>query len=399
MPSGAAVGGRPLPGTTAPPAQAIAGSARPGQPAARERSPGLAEIQPLTGIRAAAALWVVLFHLREPMADLLPGIWGLLEPVVSGGFLGVDLFFILSGFIIHYNYAARLSAWRPAAIGDFWGNRFARIWPVHAAMLLLVAGLLALQRLRGGSPTHPELYGAADFVRNLFMVHAWTMPIRVSWNTPAWSISCEWLAYLAYPLLAVTLLRGGGRRRAILVAGLAMGGTALVCQGFDAPASANFGVVRIAGEFLGGCALCQLFQTRWLAGWNWKWILPLLGVVGVVLFRWILPAAGGNSYWCVPVLGAIIYGLACGGSPIAAFFSRRTLLFGGHISYSLYMVHQVCLIALQGWPTRFGLLGLAAELLVMLVAAALLHLFLEEPCRKGLRKLLIPRKVSRVGAA
>ena len=75
-------------------------------------SPAPATIRALTGLRAVAAVWVVLFHYRGDVLTLLPAARPL-EPLMASGYLGVDVFFVLSGFVLAYNYANRLGTWRP----------------------------------------------------------------------------------------------------------------------------------------------------------------------------------------------------------------------------------------------------------------------------------------------
>ena len=73
------------------------------------RSP---EIHALTGIPALAAVWMVLYHMHAELEDASPLFWRMFSPILSVGYLGVDLFFILSGFIITYNYSTRLIPFR-----------------------------------------------------------------------------------------------------------------------------------------------------------------------------------------------------------------------------------------------------------------------------------------------
>ncbi|MEJ2887928.1 acyltransferase family protein [Actinomycetospora aeridis] len=171
----------------------------------------------MTGLRAVAAAWVLLGHFRFTMFDLVP-ITRIAEPVLAGGYLGVEIFFVLSGFIISHNYAEHFRQKGRSAYPAFLWARFARIYPVHLATFLaaglLVAGAVAL----GRDVPSAQHFTAGSFVGNLVLLQAW--PGVTPWNGPAWSVSCEIAAYAAFPLLALAVVRL--HRRTALAAGAAL---------------------------------------------------------------------------------------------------------------------------------------------------------------------------------
>jgi len=345
------------------------------------------EIYPLTGIRAAAAIWVVLYHMQRQLAECYPNLNFLIKPIVAHGYLGVDLFFILSGFIIHYNYGNRLARVCIPAIGEFLWMRLARLWPVHAVILILFVVLLFAQRIFGMHPKQPELYSAVDFVKNVFLVQSWAIPSRGSWNVPAWSISCEWLAYLLYPILVVSRLCVASPRRSAVVATLALVGTALVCQYLKADGNVGYGLVRIAGEFLGGCALCHIFRANLTSLFPWQYIVPLAVVSVIIASHYMLPAFGLVAFWCVPLLGIIVLGLANHQCFVSRLCSTKLFLFGGYISYSLYMIHELCLIVLGKADAALGEFAPIIDILAIVIFASFLFFFVEQPCRKAMRNV------------
>jgi peptidoglycan/LPS O-acetylase OafA/YrhL len=344
------------------------------------------EIHPLTGIRAVAALWVVGFHMRAQF-ECWPHLNFLIAPILSRGYLGVDLFFILSGFIIHYNYADKLARFRISAICEFLWMRLARLWPVHAFLLVLFAFLIWGQRLHGIQPGHPELYTAPDFLWNLLLVQSWAVPLKVSWNVPAWAISCLWLAYLVFPFLVVSRLCAFSVRLSAVMAVLALVATALVCQIMHPP-GATYGMVRVAGEFLAGCALCHIFQTGVINRLPWHYIVPLTIVAILASFYLVLPVCGLEGYCCIPLLGIIVLGLAYHRGFVSRLCSSKVFLFGGCLSYSIYMVHNLCFIILKRADPRFG--GKPAvfvHLFVTFIASVLLFYLVEQPCRKAMQSV------------
>lgn len=158
-------------------------------------------LKALTALRFWAALWVVLFHMLQ--ANLNES--SLFDRVVSRGALGVDLFFILSGFILMHVYAHQFSDGK-FSYGEFLRNRFARIYPLHLFMILIMvvaytmAGQLGLIRdAEGMNWSHLPWHFLA--------LHAWGFTDGHSWNFPSWSISAEFFAYLIFPFYLLSFQR------------------------------------------------------------------------------------------------------------------------------------------------------------------------------------------------
>lgn len=111
------------------------------------------------------------------------------DPVWRAGYLGVDLFFPLSGFILAYNYADAMRVWCWPETISFLRNRVARVWPAHIAALHIdLAMALARGQMGIGPGGHRRTLSA--YVQNLFMVQNWFND-RPSYNGPAWSIASE----------------------------------------------------------------------------------------------------------------------------------------------------------------------------------------------------------------
>ena len=141
-----------------------------------------AQLPALTGLRALAAIWVVLFHYEISLASLFPASL-VLKPLIEKGFFAVDLFFILSGFILAYTYFDRYRGHRHDYLA-FLSHRIARIYPVHLFTLVSLVALLI-----GARSVHAniaeERYGTVSFIYNLFLVHAWGLLDWDTWNQPS----------------------------------------------------------------------------------------------------------------------------------------------------------------------------------------------------------------------
>ena len=169
------------------------------------------EIKALSGLRIVAAVWVVLFHFRPLLQQASPPLSEALAPILDCGAQGVDLFFILSGFVLTWNYLDRMGpAWSTRATLHFLWLRLARVWPVYLVTMHLAVAWIIFTLNVGDfpSPVAATLTGP-NYLRQLFLVQLWVVPYfdNSSWDGPAWSISAEWLAYLLFGLMILVIFR------------------------------------------------------------------------------------------------------------------------------------------------------------------------------------------------
>ena len=394
---------------SAPPRPKVENAAKLAAPTAAKPRP---DISTLTALRFLAALWVVLYHLQALRHTFLAPVYQLFGPVVANGDLGVDVFFVLSGFIITYTYLDRLGPrFRLRATGDFVWARFARMWPAFA----LVVGVLGLWFLYGSGQQSVRAWSlqtrAPDvslwgLVKQLLMIHLWFQPGTdgASWFGPGWTVSAEWLAYLAFPLLALVLFR---LRRLHPLAALGVSvvvalPTALV--GPDLPLAVDgnlpyLWLLRILCCFTAGAFGCLAARNMGRFPASHKLAGPgaALAAAAVVVFLvWAgKPGPGRAAVLAFPLLITLL-SLARG--PVRRLLSSRWLQYGGRSSYSLYLVHMF-FIYLFYWLNRDWLHGAgplasnllaAACLLGIGLATHLLYRYVEEPARQRLRSL-VPR--------
>lgn len=330
------------------------------------------EIDALTGLRGIAALWVLAYH----------------AGLSAAGYLGVDLFFVLSGFIIAYNYAdAGLAADGPRYREFLW-RRLARIYPVYlAALLLTLAAVAAL------TPWEVSLRKSAHFTvegfwASVFMVQAWTVPVPRLWNVPGWSVSAEWAAYLAFPLLAARVRRVESMRTTVLAIVLLYALLALAMNLLSLRATLSYGLVRIAAGFTAGVLLHRLWMLRG-APRDADGARPVLALVLLVGGATVLESSVAKyaaAVW-LPILAcAVVYGLA---SSRSRWLCAPLAQWLGRISFSLYMVHwpivQLYRRGAESFPhaPSRALVTLAAIVSSILVGW-LMYRFVEEPSRRGM---------------
>lgn len=360
------------------------------------------DLKPLTSLRFIAAFWVLLYHFKDHLG-LGMGQFGL----VADGYLGVDLFFTLSGFILAHVYLTSLEGGR-FGYGGFLKNRIARVYPMHlaalAAMIVLFAGATAM----GAGVGSPEAFKWSDLPAHLFMVHAWGATAAVGWNFPSWSISAEWLAYLLFPLVAGAVLKAKRWSGAF-----ALGALALCVASFWALSNlhlvlpwvgrdfsqmtAQIGALRILPSFLLGVAL-YAFGRAHAAPKSWAW--PIVAVsAGWVIAVTTLGWWEGLTWFG---LAGLLYGLAeTSRHGVDAPVSGRVFVFLGAASYALYMIHLPIDIVWFHALERFGVTetsdlalragAVAGVFVVCIAVSAVAYLVIEEPARKWIRKLELPR--------
>ena len=155
-------------------------------------------ISSLTGLRGVAAVSVLLYHIPHN-----PAFEAFRLPLFSRAYLAVDLFFILSGFVISFGYHDRVvnhPGW--SSYIDFLVNRMARVWPLHLIVTLVFMARIVLNI----SGNQAIALDAPNILSNLLMVQSWgwgTEPIAGN----SWSVSTEVAAYLIYPLIAIIAYR------------------------------------------------------------------------------------------------------------------------------------------------------------------------------------------------
>jgi peptidoglycan/LPS O-acetylase OafA/YrhL len=359
------------------------------------------DLKPLTSLRFLAAFWVLLYHFKDHLGlDL--GQWGL----AAHGYLGVDLFFTLSGFILAHVYLTSLEDGR-FGYGGFLKNRLARVYPMHlaalAAMIVLFVGATAL----GAGVAAADAFKWSDLPAHLLMVHAWGSTAAVGWNFPSWSISAEWAAYLLFPLIAGLVLKA--RHSALMAAGaltlclvsfVALDNLhhVLPWVGRDfSQMTAQIGALRILPSFLFGVALYAFGRaTPAPKSWAWPLVLVSAGWIALVLTVGMWPGLVWFGF------AGVLYGLAeTARHQIDAPMSGRVFVFLGAASYALYMIHLPIDIVWFHALERFGVTetsdlalrvaALAGVFIVSIIASIFAYLWIEEPARNWIRKLEPPR--------
>jgi peptidoglycan/LPS O-acetylase OafA/YrhL len=354
-----------------------------------------AEIRSLTGLRGVAAGYVVLYHMH--LFELCSGATA---TVLTHGYLAVDLFFVLSGFVMALTYGSLFEGGFSASqYRDFLGRRIARVYPLYAVVTVVSYLLNQLRHTANEPRTIVEL------AANLLLVQSWG--ICKSLVGPGWSISAEWAAYLIFPLLVVVCLFRG-RRWSVAAAVLALMSLVLIAA---APASlihvarqrgpmdiadptGYSPVLRCVAEFTLGILS---WRTSRLPAMESKW-LPTVVCAALLM----LLAVRGSDIAIVLLLPIFIGSLSHEGSPVAKALGSSPFRWLGQISYSLYLVHTLCpngklhalrFLTLHHVPHPSMVISAGYLMLTLAIAQATYRL-IERPGRELLRRALESTRLS-----
>ena len=357
-------------------------------------------IPQLTGLRGIAALWVFAMHVsviarHTDLHDVLR-IFG------AAGHLGVDVFFVLSGFVLAFNYGDRQLHRSIARWGAFLWKRLARIYPLHLAALALVPIAMLAMMAIDVPFARLEVLSAGGLLHNLALTHAWSMPIERTWNVPSWSISAEWAAYLAFPMVAALAQRACSPLVLKVLVGALLIALWAVLQFGEYGGAMAYGMPRIAAEFSVGVLLHRLWVLQgrpcspsWDRLTTAVLILLVAGGNLVSIFVWSrAPILYGPMLACL-----LIYGLARSAGPLARMLAQPAWLYAGAVSYAFYLVHWTVISCARSVLMEFALHEDAMAVAIAvgvtaLVAAALAHWLyrsIERPARTAMLGWAAPR--------
>jgi peptidoglycan/LPS O-acetylase OafA/YrhL len=341
----------------------------------------------MTGIRGIAAVWVMLYHAQLGAGRYynLPFLQKV--PDLGSGWRGVDLFFMLSGFILMYAHERDFQVIRKANLIRFARLRFVRVYPLNAVVLLLIAAFVAFQPgfVAWMRVFDPSNFSFGAFVRTLLLATRWFLHGRGDWNQPTWSLSLEVLGYAIFPFVAYFVTRVARIWQLIAMAFLSLL-TSLVFLELKGRSITieQIAVVRMLACFLAGVAVFRIWtltaesaQKRWAA-----WI-SAVAAVGILVAG--LSPKGGFAFNYL--FAFLLYGLAFQRGIVNKLLSTRIAVFLGNISFPLYLTHVVPILWLHYFlllnGARYTTFEKSAALMCWAIGcvlmATLLHHFVEVP--------------------
>jgi len=351
----------------------------------RRQTSGRAYVPEVDGLRFIAILSVVVFHIAVQSLDQphLSAINDLMAPVVHNGNRGVELFFVISGFILGLPFARhRLTGAPMMRIRDYFLRRVTRLEPPYIVIMLLRGLLLLVVSHQTFKVLLPHLAASLFYCHSLIYGHMSTI------NPPVWSLEVEIQFYCLAPILGWLIFSFPKativRRAAMVVVILACG---LVQQLYLNPHSGlGLTILDSIQYFLAGFLLCDLYVVGWeniRSHWLWD-------VVCIPLWVWVF---WWNSHWYhvfLPLACVVLYTGAFKGPLMRAFFRNPVVSTIGGMCYSIYLTHNLVLskadalfrpLANQTSPNPFAVWSITAVITALVFSVGLVYyIFLERPC-------------------
>lgn len=383
--------------------------------------PPIAHLASLDSWRGVCALLVAVHHF------VLFSVNEFNYHAIESFFLFVDFFFVLSGFVISLNYSTRIST--TADLADFIVRRFARVWPLHA--LVMVGFVCVYLAIRATGIEAPYTIGASGttymplkFPLVLALVNSFGA-FSGGWNLPSWSISAEFFAYLVFAGCMLS------RYRYALICAFTLLGAYYVFAVSETHINltANFGVFRCLYGFGVGVGAHHLYAyilRRGSLGAVSNTTTEVIALIALIGFLYTSVTSSGEAKAAsafAPILfSAIIVAYSAQRGAIGRFLRLKPFLKIGQWSYSIYITHWLVLISMAAasnafhpaykqvklwggiywkWdlssPTAF-LIALAIYLTILLSLSSMTYSAIEDPCRRAASNYLKRRKTEK-GAA
>jgi peptidoglycan/LPS O-acetylase OafA/YrhL len=321
------------------------------------------QIQALTSLRGIAAIWVMLFHVD---VFLFYKNYGALlnhdaSGIITKGYLWVDFFFILSGFVISLAYQHKFVSWATIKLNfiSYLKSRWLRIYPLHFFTLaLLVAAYFVLPLLfadisKDGS--WQTFFAPSAIVDNLLLIHAMNQHVYLSWNIVSWSIAAEWWVYIA----AVPLIFLAQQKTWITIAQFIIFASSIYfffAHFKTLDVTFNYGWLRCLSEFGLGIIAYNVYKKSFVAKVFSSDVLSGLLLCTVIITMHYAAA----DILIVPQFMLLILCIAHNKSIVSKVLNSKVLKYLGNISYSIYMMHgfwfMLCWFVLPN-ITSFSALG------------------------------------------
>lgn len=334
------------------------------------------EIKPLTSIRGLFALYVAIYHIF-PRTNLF----------LENGYLSVDLFFVLSGFIMSYVYSTKFSCTlKTKDYLSYLRGRIARTYPLYAFLIILISFIYILNGIE--LPNTSDYVILFSFLQSIFYVNNNLIP-------HAWSIAVEFIAYMLFPFAILLIYKV--RNVIFIASAITLGFTGLYLasfKGYWGPldiVSGKFAIIRCLSDYaLGLVSFLIYVKAKSLLSKN-KLEIALISSLALAL---LLLSFRGYDVIIVACFATLIPLLAASQGIIYRFMSLSPMVYLGEISYSIYLIHYpLCrkLSFIPAWiQSKTVLFDINHVVLILtIIFSVLTYHFIEIPCRNFIRGQLI----------
>ncbi len=339
---------------------------------------------PLTGLRGLAALIVLFFHvvLVAPIHESYGAVIDELLLFYHNGFLGIYLFFVLSGFLLSFSFLSAQQKNKKSNLKQFAINRCLRVLPSYYVQIIILS--LATWLFIGVK------FSPYDIIMHLLMLHNLDISTSGSMNAVYWTLPIEWNFYYALPLLSLFFLKGRWFWLIIISLVLGLGSRVLIGEVFFAQAEVHERV-WIATQIF---AIPEYFLFG-MAGAYWRFKLDknswpirygdvimivgaILLIIGIKNIKWWLYWTTPQHYWWnayAPLaLTLFVFGASAQQRLSRLLWTNRFMMVLGILSYGIYLWHWILLekilnkLNIIEWLNRQG----ASELSILLILTGIL---------------------------
>ncbi|EFM17927.1 MULTISPECIES: acyltransferase [unclassified Pantoea] len=330
------------------------------------------EIKPLTSIRGLFALYVAIYHIFPRTNAFL-----------SNGYLSVDLFFVLSGFIMSYVYKVKFSSTiNIKTYLTYLNGRFARVYPLYAFMIILTTFFYFKNKIP--LPNTTEYIILFSFLQSIMDVTNNLIP-------HAWSISVEFIAYLTFPFAIFLLSKKHGIISLVVITASAFTGLYLASlKGYWGPldvVGGKFAIVRCLSDYVLGIVSLFVFQ---MVKEKFKWITLEIALIFSIALAFTTLNFRGYDLLVVVFFTIMIPLLSASQGIIYKLMSLSPIVYLGEISYSIYLIHYPLCRRLSFIPAWFHnklpFIDFNYIALIITISISILtYHFIEVPFRKFIR--------------
>ncbi|MFO1487494.1 MAG: acyltransferase [Verrucomicrobiota bacterium] len=370
-------------------------------PSSKSHGESLPILKPLTSLRFLAALAVFFSHLGY-LKNIESMTW-LRERVFVEGYAGVTFFFVLSGFILTYNYHKVLTDLNLREIQSFYIARFARIYPLY-----LLTFLISLPLLRTQIVQQPLTFLYTGAIEVLALQSYMPVASDFAYNMPAWSLCDEFFFYALLPFVLYVLARWKVRGKNSLVLfgiGLWLTASAMVFLGRNSESAHwlfyifppfrlfDFALGVVCGLYFLNSSRLSFSKSLWTF-WECACLTAILGMV--ILSSYHVPQAFRYGVYYMPIFCLTIFVFAHQGGLVSKWLSGKTWLLLGEMSFAFYMFHQLVFRYLH--EVSHGKIGyvhspLGSTLLAFVITLALSYVsfvYYETATRNWIKRVLKP---------
>lgn len=378
-------------------------------------------IKSLTSLRGIAALIIVIHHFSYYGLPQLGATISSYSDFFSNGYLCVDFFFILSGFIMAHVYVNQFAS--GISLDNYRSyifSRFARIYPLHFLMILLFMGVEFVKIFLPNTSAFTGKFNLTALFANIFMLQAFDLncpPLfrcDTYWNEPAWSISVEFVIYCIFPIFLFLIFKSQPKWDVKIYFLTFMSILPLIIF-YAGNLNSIIGIPSIARcglECILGIITYKIYdQGIFHKYFNQNFIaaISLIWIVLIMQYNWsdsVGTVRSIHDWISLPAFSLLILSLSSNTKGlIAKILNSSSILYLGAISYSIYMVHWFIqellkLLWFYKFNVNFGsdfneyqsLISLSLFMFVILLSASIIYRLIEMPIRSYLKDINLVKK-------